>query len=190
MLPPKLITISINTTLQVSPEALATLLLSGSDNIVVRSIYGLTQEGLLGERIEHPAQEELPIPGDLPPLVNVPQAAPEEPPQAPVEDVAPPAPAPAKKPARAARAAPVEAPRPNGVHVVEPVVKMPPAPPSEEDLRALLVVLANKAPTRNQAVIALLEEVGGAPKLLSCPVERWGDIEAAAREAIEAHSAR
>jgi len=181
-----LIDLDLKLTLRVTPRALMMLLASTTDS----NWATVPLSGLLGERIEHPAQEEMPLPGDLPPLVNVPQAAPQEAPEEPVEDAAPKAPAQAKKPARAPRAAPVEASKPNGVHVVEPVVKMPPAPPGEEDLRALLVVLANKAPTRNQAVIALLEEVGGAPKLLSCPVERWGDIEAAAREAIEAHSAR
>jgi hypothetical protein len=88
--------------------------------------------------------------------------------------------------------APVAA-KPNGVHgtaeleapLVETPPYTPPVTPSEEELRAVLVVLANKAPGRNQTVIQLLEEVGGAPKLLQCPVDKWPAILAAAQSAIE-----
>jgi hypothetical protein len=196
--PENKVAVQMMVNLKVTPRLLAWFLRHADDEGTadLSAFPGIAADalsGLLGERIEHPAQEELPLSEDeLPPLTNVPQAAPQEAPQAPVEEARSDRPAPVKRAPRASKTAPVAA-KPNGVHgtaeleaaVVETPPYTPPVTPSEEELRAVLVVLANKAPGRNQTVIQLLEEVGGAPKLLQCPVDKWPAILDAAQSAIE-----
>jgi hypothetical protein len=108
-----------------------------------------------------------------------------EPPAEPPANDAPPDPPPLA--ARSGRP-----PRANGKTPVKAEAKEPepePAKPLEEStVRATLRLFSTIMPGRDTAVVKLLEDVGGAPRLADCPEDKWPDIVAAAKLGIAKHA--
>ena len=86
---------------------------------------------------------------------------------------------PATSRAARAAAAPAAAPETNGRKEPAPLL-----PPAEADLRALLSRYNAVHPAKIGGVVALLKEHGGFSRLVECPLNTWGAIQAAAEAFI------
>ena len=163
------VVVQITATLTLTPARFAALLLrdeaAGHPEIVAALAQVEAAEPI-------PAQPPpAPVPGPAEPPAPTPANDPPAPPQ--------PAAARSGRPPRAnGKAAPVKA------ESAEPEPETPPPPLEEPEVRAVLRLYSTTMPGRDTAVVKLLQEIGGAPRLADCPRETWASIVATAKQGI------
>jgi len=178
---PERIVVHISTSLTLTPGQFAAMLLRAEAEKhpeIVAALDAQSQyEEALATSAPKPPADPAPAPAETP--VEAPEPPPvSEPPAEP-----PPAAARSGRPPRAnGKAAPVKA-------APEPEPDPEPAKPLEEaEVRAVLRLFSTIVPGRDAAVVALLQDVGGAPRLTDCDREKWPAIIAAAQHGIAQHA--
>jgi len=180
------IVVHLTTTLTLTPAQLAAMLLRAEAEAHPEIVAAL-------------AETSAPKPPADP--VPVPPPAPVEPPAPPPATAAapepqPPAARPGRPPRANGKAAPVKAvepepdpePEPEPTPEPDPEPEAPSEPLEEREVRAVLRLFSTIVPGRDAAVVALLQDVGGAPRLIDCDREKWPAIVAAAQRGIAQHA--
>ena len=165
------VVVQITATLTLTPARFAALLLRDEAAGHPEIVAALAQVEAAGPIPAQPPPA--PVPGPAEPPAPTPANDPPAPPQ--------PAAARSGRPPRAnGKAAPVKAQEPEP----EEPEPEPEKPLEEPEVRAVLRLYSTTMPGRDTAVVKLLQEVGGAPRLADCPKETWASIVATAKQGI------
>lgn len=174
------VVVRFNVEMQVSLAQLAAMLLraEAEKHPAISGLLSPQYEEVLATSAPKPPPEPPQEPVETP--VDTP--APETPPHTPPEPS--PAAARAGRPPRAnGKAPPAKAAEPEKAPEPEPE-----KPLEESEVRAVLRLFSTIMPGRDTAVVKLLQEVGGAPRLADCDRETWPAIVAAAKQGIAANA--
>lgn len=165
------IVVHISATLNLMPAQFAALLLRDEAGKHPAIVAALEAQPVLATSAPEQSMEPVETVAE-PPATDTPP-----PPQPPV--------ARAGRPPRAnGKAPPVKA----EAEQSEPPVSEPEAPLEEATVRGVLRLYSTVMPGRDTAVVKLLQDVGGAPRLADCPKDKWPAIVATAQQGIAEHA--